>query len=134
MNKKKWIFTGVAGVVGLGIVAGGAAATASTMNLQTTNGTVIPDGAITERAGVLDSKTVQLRQTNSAVTVVSAPSAANVDTTASAPSPAPSAASAPTAASAPSPAPSPASAPSAASAPSPASAPSAASVASAASD
>ena len=131
MNKKKWIFTGVAGVVGLGIVAGGAAATASTMNLQTTDGTVIPGGAINERAGVLSGNTVQLRETNSSVTVVSAPSVANVDTPASAPT----AGSAPSTASAPSPAsvPSPASAPSAATAPSSASAPSAASVASAAS-
>jgi len=129
MNSKKWIFTGVAGVVGLGIVAGGAAATASTMNLQTTDGTVIPGGAINERASVLDGKTVQLRQTNSAVTVVSAPSAANVDSTASVPSPATAPSPAPTPASAPSPAPSPASAPSPA--PSPVSAPTAASVASA---
>lgn len=128
MNKKKWIFTGVAGIVGLGVVAGGAAATASTMDLKTTDGTVIPGGAITERSGVLDANTVQLRQTNSSVTVVSAPSAANVDTTVSAPDPATAA----TAASAPSPAPSPASAPSPA--PSPASAPSAASVGSAASN
>src|SRR5690606_36544676 len=82
MNKKKWIFTGVAGVVGLGIVAGGAAATASTMNLQTTDGTAIPGGAITQRAGVLDVPTVNLRETTSSVTVVSVPSAANVDSAA----------------------------------------------------
>jgi len=138
MSTKKWIAYGVTGLVGLGVIAGGAAATASTMDLQTTEGTVVPGGALTNRGDVLDTATVHLQQTNSSVTVVSAPSAATIVSAASAPSAttAPSPATAPSAASAPSPvsAPSPATAPSPASPPSPATAPSPASVASAASN
>src|SRR5690606_3309868 len=78
MNVKKWIAYGATGAVGLGVIAGGAAAAASTMDLRTQDGAVVPGGAITERASVLDGKKVQLRQTDSAVTVVSAPSPRSV--------------------------------------------------------
>lgn len=130
MSKKKWIAYGVTGMVGLGVVAGAAAATASTIDMQTTEGTIVPGGVITNSGkDVLDTATVQLQQTNSAVTVVTAPSAATVTTPATPASPA----TAPTPASAPSPA-TPASPASPASPTSPASAASPASVASAGSD
>lgn len=90
MNVKKWIAYGATGALGLGVIAGGAAAAASTMDLRTQDGAVVPGGAITERASVLDGKKVQLRQTDSAVTVVSAPSPRSVDSgpsTVSQPSP-----------------------------------------------
>lgn len=120
MNVKKWIAYGATGAVGLGVIAGGAVAAASTMDLRTQDGTVVPGGAITERASVLDGDKVQLRQTDSAVTVVSAPSPRSV-------------ASGPSAVSRPS-APSPVSKPSAPSPSTPASTDSSASAPSAASN
>lgn len=78
MNVKKWVTYGVTGVVGLGIIAGGAAAAASAMDLRTEDGNVVPGGAITERSSMLDDKKVQLRETDSSVTVVSAPSPRSV--------------------------------------------------------
>ncbi|WP_460784561.1 hypothetical protein [Microbacterium tumbae] len=129
MSTKKWIAYGVTGLVGLGVVAGGAAATASTMDLHTTEGTVVPGGAVTNRGNVLDTATVQLQQTNSSVTVVTAPSAATVPTPATAVTPqtAPSPTTAPSPKTPPSPAtpPSPVTPPSAASPTTPASAASA---------
>ena len=86
MNMKKWITYGVTGVVGLGVLAGGAVAAASTMDLRTDDGNVVPGGAITERGSVIDGKKVQLSETNSSVTVVSAPSPLSVTSTPSAPS------------------------------------------------
>ncbi len=87
MNGKKWVAYGVTGLVGIGIISGGAAAVASSMDLRTEQGTVVPGGAITERSSVLDRDKVQLRATNSSVTVVSAPSPRSVDSRPSAPSP-----------------------------------------------
>lgn len=139
MNKK-WIIYGVTGLAGIGIVAGGATAAAASMDLRTTDGTTVSGGALTDRGAavngksVIDGERVQLSQTNSSVTVVSAPSASTVASTPSSPS----AGSVASAASAPDPqAPVQMSTPSAPSAPSPAtsaspvSAPTAASVASA---
>ncbi len=112
-SKQKWIVYGVTGAMGIGVLAGGAAAAASAMDLRTTDGTTVPGGVITGRdAGVLDRGNVQMRVTDSSVTVVSAPSPTPVAVDPS-PSPA-SVASAPSA-------PSPASAPSPMSAASPAS-------------
>lgn len=85
--KKKWIAYGVTGAVGIGVLAGGAVAAASSMDLRTTDGTVVPGGAITERTGVLDRDTVQLRETNTSVSVVSAPSVQSVASAPSAQSP-----------------------------------------------
>ena len=74
-TKQKWIAYGLTGVVGIGVIAGGAAATASAMDLRTTDGTTVPGGAITGReGGMLERGNVQLRVTDSSVTVVSAPS------------------------------------------------------------
>jgi hypothetical protein len=132
-SKQKWIVYGVTGAMGIGVIAGGAAAAASAMELRTTDGTTVPGGVITGRdAGVLDRGNVQMRVTDSSVTVVSAPSATPVEVDVSS-----SAASVASAPSAPAPAPvappadSPASALSPMSAASPASA---ASVGSAGSD
>lgn len=83
MDKKKWITYGLTGALGIGILAGGAAAAANSMDLRTTDGNVVPGGAITEKKGVLDRDTVQLRETDSSVSVISAPS---VQSPASAPS------------------------------------------------
>ncbi|MBO1901770.1 hypothetical protein J4H92_07375 [Leucobacter weissii] len=132
MDKKKWILYGTTGVFGLSLFAGGAVVAANALELRTTDGTVVPGGAITD-----DGRTVavngpaQETAVDSSVTVVSVPSAASVPTPASAAS----APSAQTPVSVPTPASpaSPASAPSAQSAPTPASPPSAASPASAAS-
>lgn len=71
-TKKKWITFGAIGVVGLGILAGGAAATAASMDLRSTDGTVLPGGAITGReSGVLDRSGVQMNVTDTSVSVVS---------------------------------------------------------------
>jgi hypothetical protein len=116
-TKQKWIAYGLTGVVGIGVIAGGAAATASAMDLRTTDGTIVPGGAITGRdGGMLERGNVQLRVTDSSVTVVSAPSPTpvavdSIASVASAPAPVAPAPVAP----APAPADSPASAPSAAS-------------------
>jgi hypothetical protein len=133
-SKQKWIVYGVTGAMGIGVLAGGAAAAASAMDLRTTDGTTVPGGVITGRdAGVLDRGNVQMRVTDSSVTVVSAlsPTPVAVDP---APASAPSAASVASAASAPAPAPVAPPADSPVSAPSPVSAASPASVASAGSD
>lgn len=145
MNKKKWVAYGLTGAIGLAVIAGGAAAVASTMDLRTSGGETVPGGAINGREGVLDRDQVNLRVTDSSVTVVSAlsPTVVSAPSARSAPSPV-SVASAPTPPPAPAPAlapappaplvyDSPASAPSPMSAPSPVSAPSAASPASVAS-
>lgn len=50
MNKR-WIAYGVTGVVGLGVIAGGATVAASGMELHTETGQVLPGGSITSRAG-----------------------------------------------------------------------------------
>lgn len=74
-SKQKWIVYGVTGAMGISVLAGGAAAAASAMDLRTTDGATVPGGVITGRdAGVLDRGNVQMRVTDSSVTVVSAPS------------------------------------------------------------
>lgn len=74
-SKQKWIVYGVTGAMGISVLAGGAAAAASAMDLRTTDGAPVPGGVITGRdAGVLDRGNVQMRVTDSSVTVVSAPS------------------------------------------------------------
>lgn len=60
MTKKKWIAYGVGGLVGLSVMATAAAAAADTMRLETTEGTVVPGGEVTERGGVIDGATVHL--------------------------------------------------------------------------
>ncbi|QTV79677.1 hypothetical protein [Microbacterium sp. NIBRBAC000506063] len=75
MDKKKWIAYGITGVVGLGVVAGGATAAASSMDLRTQDGTVVPGSTITNGKSVIDGTTVQLRDTGSSISVVTAPTA-----------------------------------------------------------
>ncbi len=80
-TKAKWIVFGAVGAVGLGLAGGGAAAVASSMDLRSSTGTVVPGGAID--SGVTDG-TVTLD-----VTPTGTPDpAATVDPTPSAPSPA----------------------------------------------
>jgi hypothetical protein len=77
--KKKWIAYGVTGALGLGLVAGGATAAAAAMDLRTTDGAVVPGGAITGKNGsVLDKPTVSLSVSDTSVTVVSAATPAQV--------------------------------------------------------
>lgn len=72
MNKKKWIAYGVTGAIGLAVIAGGAAAAASSMDLRTSDGDVVPGGAITGKDGnVLDRDSVKLKVTDTSATVVS---------------------------------------------------------------
>jgi len=91
MNKK-WIAYGVTGAVGLGLVAGGASAMASAMDLRTTDGTVVPGGAITGKNGSVLDRPVTLSVSDTSVTVVSAATPtvvtpASAATPATAPSP-----------------------------------------------
>lgn len=142
MEKKKWVTFGVAGAIGLTIVGGAAAATAANMNLQSTNGSVIPGGPVVgTNNGVLDRGGVQMRVTNTSASVVSAPTSTSSSVvsiaspvTPVAPSPL-SAVSAPTPVAPPAPAPAPpAPAPAPPAPDSPASAASVGSVASAGSN
>lgn len=50
MNKR-WIAYGVTGVLGLGVIAGGATVAANGMELRTQTGEVLPGGSITDRSG-----------------------------------------------------------------------------------
>lgn len=97
-SKKKWIIFGLTGAVGLSVIAGGAAATAASMELRTDDGTEIPGVDVPKGKTVLDDKGVTLRVSDDgAASVVTADSIAS---TASAPTAASAAAvSAPTAAS-----------------------------------
>lgn len=107
---RRWITYGVSGVVGIGLLAGGATAAAASMDLRMTDGQVVPGGAITGKNGsVLDRPTVQLQVTETSATVVSATTPAALTSTITITS----AASAPAAPAAPAPAspPVPASAP-----------------------
>lgn len=76
VNKKKWITYGIAGVVGLALVGGAAAATAANMDLQTDDGSVVPGGPVVGKKGdVIDRPGgVVLNETDTSVSVVSAPS------------------------------------------------------------
>ncbi|RZI80226.1 MAG: hypothetical protein EOO67_19650, partial [Microbacterium sp.] len=76
--KKKWIAYSVTGAVGLGLVAGGATAMASAMDLRTTDGTVVPGGAITGKNGSVLDRPVTLNVSDTSVTVVSAATPAEV--------------------------------------------------------
>lgn len=131
MISKKWIAYGTAGLIGLSVIGGTAAASAANMDLHDGSGKVVPGSELNGRTGVLDVDTVTLQQrSDSVVTVVSTSSAPSaVSAVAPAAVSAPSATSAPSAPSAPS-TPSPVSAPSAPSITSPATPPSAASAAS----
>ncbi|ALJ20873.1 hypothetical protein [Microbacterium sp. No. 7] len=128
MNTRKWIAYGATGVVGLGLFAGTATIAANAMDLRTTDGTVIQDGAINHSGKGLTSARIDTTGDSPAVSLVSAPTPTTVVSAPTADSPA-SAPSVATPASAPSPVtpPSPASAPSPVSAPTPASPPSPAS-------
>lgn len=46
MTTKRWIVYGVAGTLGLGVLAGAAVATATAMELRTDDGTVLDGGAV----------------------------------------------------------------------------------------
>lgn len=74
MNKK-WIAYSVTGVVGVGLLAGGASAVASSMDLRTGDGQTIPGGPLvgsTESSpAVIESPKVTLSVTDTSVTVVS---------------------------------------------------------------
>jgi hypothetical protein len=128
MISKKWIAYGTAGLIGLSVIGGTAAASAANMDLHDGSGKVVPGSELNGRTGVLDVDTVTLQQrSDSVVTVVSTSSAPSaVSAVAPAAVSAPSATSAPSAPSTPSPV----SAPSAPSITSPATPPSAASAAS----
>ncbi len=101
MVSKKWMTYGTIGAVGLVVLGGGAAAVASTMDLRSADGTVLPGGSIDDRGGVLDRSGLQLRVTDTSVSVVTSPSTSAVASVASVPDPV-SAASAVSAVSAPS--------------------------------
>lgn len=73
-NTKKWIVLGTAGALGLAVLGGGAAAIASTMDLRSSNGTVLPGGSIDDRQGVLDRDGLQLRVIDTSASVVTSPS------------------------------------------------------------
>lgn len=135
VTRKKWVSFGVAGAVGLTIVGGAAAATAASMSLHTTDGSIVPGGPVVGPNGnVLDRPGLQLRVTDTSVSVVSAPSATPAPSVVPPVAPSPSLSQV-SAVSAPSPVPPPAPAPVAPPpAPAPASAASIASVVSAWSD
>ncbi|WP_251455492.1 hypothetical protein, partial [Microbacterium sp. Marseille-Q6648] len=85
-TKRKWVAYGVAGAVGLVVIGGGAAATAANMNLRSTDGQVVPGGAVTGPSGnVLDRAGVTMTTTDTSASVVSS---ASPTPTPSAPSPA----------------------------------------------
>ncbi|SIT67733.1 hypothetical protein [Microbacterium sp. RU33B] len=87
MVSKKWMTYGTIGAVGLVVLGGGAAAVASTMDLRSADGTVLPGGSIDDRGGVLDRSGLQLRVTDTSVSVVTSPSTSAVASVASAPDP-----------------------------------------------
>lgn len=76
-TKHKWMVYGATGLVGLGVFAGGAAAVANAMELRTTEGTVISEGAITDEVPVAADRAEQEQVVDPKLTVVSAPSAAS---------------------------------------------------------
>lgn len=88
MKTKKWIVYGATGVVGLGLIAGGATAAAAAMDLRDAEGATLPGGQLTGKApSTFDSSTpVRMQVTEDDATVVSAPS----PTPAASPQPAPS--------------------------------------------
>jgi len=125
MISKKWIAYGTAGLIGLSVIGGTAAASAANMDLHDGSGKVVPGSELNGRTGVLDVDTVTLQQrSDSVVTVVSTSSAPSAVSAV-----APAAVSAPSAPSTPSPVSAP-SAPSITSPATPSSAASAASVSS----
>ena len=84
MNKKKWIAYGVTGIVGLGIIAGGAAAAAQSMDLRTIDDERISSGTLngtlsTDQPLVDPSPSVD-PSAPSAVTPPTATSAPSADT------------------------------------------------------
>lgn len=78
ITNKKWMVYGVAGAVGLSLVGGAAAATAASMNLNTTDGSVVPGGPVVGNSGksVLGGDGVQLRVSDTSASVVTSASAA----------------------------------------------------------
>ena len=53
MDRKKWVAYGVSGVVGLGILAGGAVTAAQAMDLRSLDGQTIPGGSLTGKASLV---------------------------------------------------------------------------------
>lgn len=53
MDRKKWIAYGVGGVVGIGILAGGAVTAAQAMDLRSLDGQTIPGGSLTGKASLV---------------------------------------------------------------------------------
>ncbi|HET8928783.1 MAG TPA: hypothetical protein VFN24_13270 [Microbacterium sp.] len=90
MNKKKWITYGVTGIIGLGLIAGGAAAAAQSMDLRTiddqriSNGTL--DGTLSTDQPAVDPTQTAEPDATTAVTppsTVSPPSPVSVHSVAS---------------------------------------------------
>ena len=90
MNRKKWITYGVTGIVGLGLIAGGAAAVAQSMDLRTiddqriSNGTL--DGTLSTDQPVVEPTQTADPSVTTAVTppsTVSPPSPVSVHSAAS---------------------------------------------------
>ncbi|MEV7694693.1 hypothetical protein AB0N73_15310 [Microbacterium sp. NPDC089189] len=80
MDKKKWLTYGVGGVLGAGILAGGATVAAQAMELRTSDGQVLPGGAITGReSAALDADGVLVRLHDDHVSIVSAPEPQQLD-------------------------------------------------------
>lgn len=74
MKTKKWIAYGVTGIVGLGLIAGGATAAAAAMDLRDPEGTTLPGGQLTGTSTpTLDGSTpVTVDVTNDTAKVVTA--------------------------------------------------------------
>lgn len=83
-SKKKWITFGLTGVFGLTELAGGAAATAATMDLRANDGTEVSGVDVPKGKTVLDDKGVALRVSDDGVaSVVTAASTASTNSAAS---------------------------------------------------
>lgn len=72
MKSKKWIVYGATGVIGLGLLAGGAAAAATAMDLRDAEGTTLPGGQLTGKSAAnLDGSTpITMDVTDDTATVV----------------------------------------------------------------
>lgn len=73
MSKRTWITVGAAGTLGLGLVAGGAFATANATTVNTPNAAAGPAVVGSDRSG---DRTLTVRVTGDHASVASAPSAA----------------------------------------------------------
>jgi hypothetical protein len=77
VKSKKWIAYGVTGVVGLGLIAGGATAAAVAMDLRDAEGTTLPGGELTGKgkAALEVSEPVRIQVTDDSAAILTAPTA-----------------------------------------------------------